>query len=239
MTTLSRHFLNHSLILTVSLIFSFVWTKNETLASYNLQLIALVIIIYFGARFFVKKTLLDIAALSLIIFILVFSTGALSSPLFFLLYFLLFGLSLLFEPASSLFLVLLLTILFLIVPERADLLHELLQLASLFMIIPLAVIFGKQYIKLKLNELKVQALEREEETLTKKVEKQERQVKFWTETVFGQKLAEIQNYIKSLEQDPNISEEKRKYLRKISAQIYETFISGKEMEKQIKEIKNE
>jgi len=234
MTISSRRFFTHSLILTVSVFFAFAWTKSETLTDYNLQLIAFLVIIYSGSRFFIRKTVIDMIALSLAVFLLVFATGALSSPIFFLLYFLLFGLSLLFEPASSLFLVTLLTVLFLIIPTGKDLLHELLQLASLFMIVPLAVIFGKQYIKLRRNALEVKALESEEKVLTKKVERQKSKVKFWTNAVFGQKLAEIQNYIKSLEQDPAATEEKRIFLRGISTKIYEIFLSGKEMEKEIK-----
>lgn len=234
MTISSRRFLTHSLILTACVLLAFAWTGSKTLATYNLQLVAFLVIAYFGSRFFVRKTVIDMAALSLTTFILVFSTGALASPIFFLIYFLLFGLSLLFEPASSLFLVILLTVLLLVIPESQDFLHELLQLASLFMIVPLAVIFGKQYIKLMRNQLEVKALETEEKNLTKKVESQKSKVKFWTDTVFGQKLAEIQNYIKSLEQDPAITEDKKSYLRGISAKIYETFLSGKEMEKEIK-----
>ena len=234
MTIANRRFLNHALILTFSVLFTFAWTRNESLANYNLQLIAFFVITYFGSRFFIKKPTIDMAALSLITFTLVFSTGALSSPLFFLLYFLLFGLSLLFEPISPLFLVFLLTILFLVIPESVDFLHEILQLTSLFMIVPLAVIFGKQYIRLWRNQLEVEALESEEKTLMKKVENQKSKVKFWTDTVFGQKLAEIQNYIKSLEKDPGITPEKKFFLRGISAKIYETFLSGKEMEKEIK-----
>lgn len=234
MTISSRKLVVHSLVLTTCVLFAFIWTDNKILAAYNLQLVAFLLIVYFGSRFFVKKPVIDMSALSLLTFILVFATGALSSPLFFLLYFLLFGLALLFEPASSLFLVILLTVLFLLIPESQDLLPELLQLASLFLIVPLAVIFGKQYIKLKRNELEVRALESEEKTLTKKVEAQKSKVKYWTDAVLGQKLAEIQNYLKSLEQNPTTSQEKKDYLRSISAKIYETYLDGKEMEKEIK-----
>lgn len=184
MTISSRKFFNHCLILTVNVLFAFFWNRNHLLADYNLQLVAFLVILYFGyslacrqAGFLVKKTAIDMAALSLLTFILVFATGSLSSPLFFLLYFLLFGLSLLFEPGSSLFLVFLLTILFLIIPAKQDTLHELLQLASLFAIVPLAVIFGKQYIKLRRDELEIKALETEEKKFSQKIEEQEKEIK--------------------------------------------------------------
>jgi len=234
MTISSRKFLRHSLILTVCLLFAFAWTNNPQLSTYNLQLVAFLIIFYFGSRFFVRKTEIDMAVLSLLIFILVFTTGALASPLFFLVYFLLFGLALLFEPAASLFLAFFLTVLFLAIPEGTDILHELLQLASLFMLVPLAVIFGKQYLKLVRSSLEVRALETEEKNLTQKIERQKSEVGYWTDKVFGQKLAEIQNYIKFLEKDPATTSEKKSLLRQISAKIYAIFLSGKEMEKEVK-----
>jgi len=52
----------------------------------------------------------------------------------------------------------------------------LLQLASLFMIVPLALIFGKQYIKLMQSELEVKSLTTEEKTLNKKIEEQQKQI---------------------------------------------------------------
>lgn len=119
---------------------------------------------------------LDMTILTLIIFTLIFSTGALSSPLFFLLYFLLFGLALLFEPGSSLFMVFISSFIFLMIPEKKDLFSELLQLASLFMIVPLALIFGKQYIKLMQSELEVKSLTKEEKIFTKKIDEQQKQI---------------------------------------------------------------
>lgn len=217
MNNLKKRLISHSLLLTTSVLIAYVWTSSQFLSDYNLQFIAFLIVGYFLTRLFLRKgdrvnaktiSSLDMTILTLIIFILVFSTGALSSPLFFLLYFLLFGLSLLFEPGSSLFMVFISSFIFLLIPEKKDLFAELLQLASLFMIVPLALIFGKQYIKLMQSELEVKSLTTEEKIFTKKIEVQQRQ------------LTEIQQYLKSLENDPGTSEENKNLLRRILQSIF-------------------
>ena len=243
MNNLKRRLIAHSLLLTMSVLVAYVWTSSQFLSDYNLQFVAILIVGYFLIRFTLRKTgrvsvktmsSLNMTILTLVIFTLIFSTGALSSPLFFLLYFLLFGLALLFEPGSSLFMVFISSFIFLLIPEKKDLFSELLQLASLFMIVPLAYIFGKQYIKLMQSELEVRALATEEKNLNKKIERQQKHVKQWTEDVFGRKLSEIQQYVKTLEKDPETSLESKNVLNKVSGKIYETFVSGKEMEKEIK-----
>ncbi|MDP3994775.1 MAG: hypothetical protein Q8P91_03010 [bacterium] len=185
MNNLKKRLIGHSLLLTMSVLIAYVWTYSQFLSEYTLQFIAVLVTGYFLTRFTLRKTGrvsarimsgLDMSVLTLIIFTLIFSTGALSSPLFFLLYFLLFGLSLLFEPGSSLFMVFISSFIFLIMPEKKDLFSELLQLASLFMIVPLALIFGKQYIKLMQSELEVKSLTTEEKTLNKKIEEQQQQI---------------------------------------------------------------
>lgn len=185
MNNLKVRLITHSLLLTMSVLIAYVWTSSQFLADYNLQFVAFLIIGYFSTRLILKKaggasvktiSGLDMTVLTLIIFTLIFSTGALSSPLFFLLYFLLFGLALLFEPGSSLFMVFISSFIFLLVPEKKDLFSELLQLASLFMIVPLALIFGKQYIKLMQSELEVKSLTKEEKKLNKTIEEQQQQI---------------------------------------------------------------
>lgn len=185
MNSLKRRLIAHSLLLTMSVLISYVWTSSQFLSDYNLQFIAFLIVGYFITRLILKKaggvsvktmSSLDMTILTLIIFTLIFSTGALSSPLFFLLYFLLFGLALLFEPGSSLFMVFISSFIFLLIPEKKDLFSELLQLASLFMIVPLALIFGKQYIKLMQSELEVKSLTKEEKKLNKTIGEQQQQI---------------------------------------------------------------
>ncbi len=242
MTTILKRILKHTLILTISFIFSFIWTKSETLSPYTLQLTAFLVIVYLIFQSIIKKNpnllkfkiLIEVSIISLVVFLLVFSTGALFSPLFFLMYFLLFGVSLLFEPESAITLSLVAGIFFLFTPKK-DFLHEILQLSSLVIISPLAVIFGKQYLKLLQSESKIQILETEGKALEEEVVRQEKEVKNWTSNILSQKLVQIQKGLNSVLKDKSISESEKEELKNIFFQIYQVFKSGKEMEKKIEE----
>jgi hypothetical protein len=168
----------------------------------------------------------------LVIYLIIFATGGLSSPVFFLNYFLLFAVALLFEPSAALSLATISSIFFLITP-RTDLFTELLQLGSLFLITPLALIFGSQYIKLLQSEEKNEVLSYEGQKLEHEVVEQEKEVKKWTYNELSQRLTEIQQGIKVLLADSHISPSESVKLKEIFTKIYEVFQSGKEMEKKI------
>ena len=242
MTIALKRILKHTLILSTSFIFCFFWTKSEVTSTYTLQLTAFLILSYLIFQAVTKKNpyllkfkiLIDVSIISLIVFLLVFSTGTLFSPLFFLMYFLLFGVSLLFEPESAITLSLVAGIFFLFTPKK-DFLHEILQLSSLVIISPLAVIFGKQYLKLLQSESKIRILETEEKALKKEVVRQEKEVKNWTSNILSQKLVQIQKRLNAVLKDENISDLEKKELKNIFFQIYQVFTSGKEMEKKVEE----
>lgn len=242
MTTALKRILKHTLILSLSFVFSFFWTNNKSLSIYTLQLTAFLILTYLIFQAVTKKNsnllrfkiLFDVSILSFVVFLLVFSTGALYSPLFFLMYFLLFGVSLLFEPESAITLSLLAGIFFLFTPKK-DFLLEILQLSSLVIISPLAVIFGKQYLKLLQSESKIKILEVTEKALEEEVVRQEKEVKNWTSNTLSQKLAEIQKGLNTVLKDKNIPDKEKVELKNIFFQIYQVFISGKEMEKKVEE----
>ncbi|MFH1971336.1 MAG: hypothetical protein ABIJ05_03065 [Patescibacteria group bacterium] len=242
MTTALKRILKHTLILSTSFIFSFFWTTNEIFSQYTLQLNAFLVLIYLIFQAITKKNLdllkfkilIDVSIISLIVFLLVFSTGALFSPLFFLMYFLLFGVSLLFEPESAITLSLVAGIFFLFTPKK-DFLHEILQLSSLVIISPLAVIFGKQYLKLLQSESKIKILEVEGKALEQEVVRQEMEVKNWTSNILSQKLVQIQKGLNQVLKDNNVPDKDKEELKNIFFQIYQVFTSGKEMEKKVEE----
>ncbi|MBU0998656.1 hypothetical protein KJ570_03980 [Patescibacteria group bacterium] len=242
MTTALKRILKHTLILSASFIFCFFWVKSEITSTYTLQLTAFFILSYFIFQAVAKKNpyllkfkiLINVSILSLIVFLLVFSTGTLFSPLFFLMYFLLFGVSLLFEPESAITLSLVAGIFFLFTPKK-NFLNEILQLSSLVIISPLAVIFGKQYLKLLQSESKIKILETEGKALEEEVVRQEKEVKNWTSNILSQKLVQIQKRLNAVLKDENISDLEKKELKDIFFQIYQVFTSGKEMEKKVEE----
>lgn len=125
----------------------------------SLQLTSLVVMVYLVIHLLSprfpslkkNKTSFDFFFLTLVTYQIIFTTGSLSSPVFFLSYFLLFAVSLLFEPSAALSLATFSSVFFLLGP-RHDLLTDLLQIASIFLITPVALLFGSQYIKLVSKE---------------------------------------------------------------------------------------
>lgn len=89
---------------------------------------------------------MDLTILTSMILLLVTETGALTSPFFFLLYFLLFAVSMLYEIEVTLVLTGVLVLFFLFSPGAlsGDLSH-LPELLALVMITPLAIFTGHQY----------------------------------------------------------------------------------------------
>jgi len=98
--------------------------------------------------------------LNTVIFLLIFATGSLNSPLFFLLYFLGFGIAFVFEPAMTFVFALGAILIFIPDALKADTLVNLLKIGSLILISPLAFFFGLQY---RANDQKTEAIEALEE----------------------------------------------------------------------------
>lgn len=142
----------HTLFLVLSLGLTFLWTQSPSLSPFNLQATGLLILFYFVTKFVTGKAngvqnTLDAIIFTTITFLIVTTTGGVHSPVFFLLYFLLFALSLLFEPIQSIILSLLLIALF-----GYDLSLNfdnlaLINLVTLFLTTPIAMIFGKKYLQ--------------------------------------------------------------------------------------------
>jgi len=81
-------FLLHSLFLIAAVILAFLWTNNPLLSYYNLQLIAVFIIFFFINQIITRhhrakiNLTIDAVVFTMIILLLVISTGGLTSPLF-------------------------------------------------------------------------------------------------------------------------------------------------------------
>ena len=145
-------FFLHTIFLSLSLFLTYLWTQNPSLSPFTLQLVGLTILSYFGLKMLFSKAARLLNALYAIVltslaFLLVITTGSLNSPLFFILYFLLFGLSLLFEPTQAFLVSLLLTVFLLI--NHQDLLDTtaIINLTTLFLVSPIAVTLGRKYLE--------------------------------------------------------------------------------------------
>lgn len=146
----------HSLILVITLFLGFLIPKTN-LVNYDLQITAfLFIILYLGKKIIPQKTnLLESVILTLIVILIVNSTGGALSPFFFLIYFLLFSLSLLLEPIISLVVSLTLIILFLFHQPAGENFKELLPIFSLAFLTPFSLYLGKEYLLLQKTKTKM------------------------------------------------------------------------------------
>jgi len=200
-------FILHSLFLVAAVVLAFFWTSQPTLSIYTLQLIAIFVLAYFLNQFFIRKKkqplsrinlTIDAVIFTMVILLLVASTGGLTSSLFFLIYFLMFGLALLFEPAITFSLALAMVLFFLFKPTKEKPLTEALQLLSLLLITPLAMFFGKQYLKVLESQEKIKILEEEGEIMEEQIKKEETDTLMWATLELKQGLVGI------LEQTSNL-----------------------------------
>lgn len=228
-----------AMLLTISISISFIVAKT-TLSDFLLQAISLLLSIYILIQFLSKKIavirqnklIIDFFLITIVIYTLIFSTGDLFSPVFFLTYFVLFGVALLFEPYSALFLALVSTIFFLLTTGK-EFWQEVIQLTSLFIISPLALIFGNQYLKLKEEETQVEILKKEEKILASEIVSQEKTVRAWTFGELRNKLIKIWENLEEISKDKNLSEKSTNKINEISNQLSNLLKSGQELEKRI------
>ncbi len=88
---------------------------------------------------------LGIFILNTAIFLLIFATGEFTSTLFFLLYFLVFGIAFVFEPATVFVFIIGAVLIFLPDIFKDDVMSNLIRAGSLVLISPLAYFFGKEF----------------------------------------------------------------------------------------------
>ncbi len=158
-------FVLHTLLLVTSTLATYLLASTPALSPYHLQIAGLIVLAYFVGKVIFRLrprlglTVDAIAFISLTL-LLILSTGTLHSPVFFLLYLLLFAISLIFEPFQSLLLTLtLLTVFFLDTPSANLDSTSIINLATLVTITPLALIFGRKYLEAMEESGKIQILQ--------------------------------------------------------------------------------
>ncbi|MDO8460854.1 MAG: hypothetical protein Q7S38_00250 [bacterium] len=171
---------SQSLFIILSFAIAYLW-QNSPLANYTIPALGFLIFLYLIT--FARKSqknqrqlggTLDILILNTVILLLIFSTGGLNSTLFFLLYFLGFGISFVFEPKTVFIFVLSAIAVF--YPEifQNDLMGNIIKLGSLALISPLAYFFGKEYKKRDVQKEAVEAITKD---VSKVIENQKQNLK--------------------------------------------------------------
>ena len=163
--------ITQSAILILSFLFIYVWEQTD-LSLYTVPALGFLVFIYllvFARR---KKQLFNLDSNSLwtvfilntVILLLIFITGGITSPVFFLLYFLVFGIAFAFEPMAVFVFMTGGILVFLPSAFKDDVSGNLLRLGPLLLISPLAFFFGNEFRKSdKKDEEMVKMAERTKE----------------------------------------------------------------------------
>ncbi len=177
-----RIFLIQTFWLSLTVLLTWIWNNRPFFANLNLLFVLVLTFLYLTVKIILGRkkpfanlllnTLIFISALLTIIS----STGGLGSSFFFLTYFLLFAAALIFDPATTLTLSLALALYF---ANNLTSSHAALQLLSLLLFTPLAIFFGRQYLKLLASQKKIKILVKEGRKLEKAVENEETETLLW------------------------------------------------------------
>lgn len=140
-----------TLLLSFTIVAIFVWTTTPSLNKYNLQLTGALILVYFVSRFIFRSIkqsfFLATIVLISIILLMIFSSGGLVSPIFFVLDFLLFAIALLIAPYQAVITSFILVLLFLWQNYQSLSSPMIINLISLVFITPLAIVFSNSYLQ--------------------------------------------------------------------------------------------
>jgi len=126
----------------------FLW-EIGSMQGYTIHAIALLVLLYGLISFHRKRKqktnlngVIDIFILNTVVILLIFITGGLYSPLFFLLYFLTFGITFILEPLTVFVFIIGVIALFLPETLKNNAIESYVRLGSLLLICPLGYYFG-------------------------------------------------------------------------------------------------
>ena len=228
-----------TLLLSFTIIFIFAWTQSPVLKQYNLQLTGALILLYFISRLFFRRlerpfffaTIVLIAT----VLLLIFSSGGINSPIFFTLFFLLFAIALLLAPNQAAIASALLVGIFLWQNFRNLTSSVIIDLISLVMMTPLAVVFSQSYLKYLQSAGKI--------TLIKEIVRDEESDSLlWIATTAKPSLASVLNsltdivvYLNSKNQTAQIPKLLLEKLKTIQRDLISLYASAGTLEKSIEE----
>lgn len=172
----------HSVVLALS--FFAIFLQQQFADDYTIHILALLVIVYFVFTFLRRtnaktsqrnkipetiSTSLDIFIVNAILMLLILQTGGLYSPIFFLVYFLCFGITFIFEPFTVF--VFSLGVVSIFLPEVwvNHAITEFVKIGSLLVITPFAFFFGKEYKTKELLQQKAKDTQKQAQEVSKEV----------------------------------------------------------------------
>ena len=228
-----RDYFLHALYLSLSVFLLWLWLNNPVLLNYNLQLTAFLVLTYFSVKMLAKKgsVFWDVIIATVVLLLILASTGGLASPFFFLLYFLLFVSAMIFEIPLTLTLTLLVSLFF---SNTLTSLHAALQLLSLLFITPLAMYFGRQYLRLLETREKIKILVKQGQKLEKEITLQETDSLLWLALNLKDGLLKITHLASELLSDiGRLGPVQKEKLQSIHQSAKELLKSGEKLQKEI------
>lgn len=166
----------HSTVLLCATALTFFWTINEELSFYSLQLTAILLLTLIISHRLVKPPsfkLVESTVSTMMVILVVASSGGISSPLFFLNYLLLFELSLLLEPMIPLILSGALIAFYLLTNDTTQSVFQLLELLAFPLMTPLSSLLGSLYQKVKNQKRQIKGLSHKIEELEEELVEEE------------------------------------------------------------------
>lgn len=171
-------FVGQSLLIILAFVFVFVWQQGP-FSDFTIPILGFLVFVYVLTTLSKKGKSptsiaggsFDIPILITIILLLIFSTGGLTSSLFFLLYFLGFGIAFIFEPATVFVFVIAAFLIFLPDALKADYTQSFIRTISLIFISPLAFFFGKQYREKNDEDIAMEGMQQDSQDAANKIAK--------------------------------------------------------------------
>jgi hypothetical protein len=231
------------LVLLIAVYFPFYWYNQTYLSPYSLQLVGLLILIAALHNLLARnkspnnpvskyQNVTNVIIVTVLTLLLILSTEGASSPLFFLLDFLLFFIALFTHPRQSFTLSLAITITFLLNEPLLDN-QQLTNLVSLLLMAPLASFFSTQY--LRLIEAKTEI-----KMLSDQAKEQETDMMIWLTLNFHNKIVQSIDLLSQITANlGQIPYHQRQKLNQLYQDLKALFKSGQELEKKIDELSDQ
>jgi hypothetical protein len=228
-----------TIFLSLAIIAIFAWTQSPVLNQYNLQLSGALILLYFASKYLFRRVerayFFATIVLISVVLLLIFSTGGISSPIFFILFFLLFAIALLLAPHQALIASFLLVSIFLWQNFQNLNSAMIIDLLTLVLITPLAIVFSNSYLKYLASEGKISLLK-------EAIKDEEINSLLWISTTAKPSLAGVVNsltdivmYLNSKTQATVIPQQLLEKLKLIQKNLISLYASTGNLETSIKE----
>lgn len=236
--SMARKYLR-SVILSLIIVAVFAWTSTPSLNSYNLQLTGALILLYFASKIFFRRVTQSFFTATIvlisIVLLLIFSSGGINSPIFFVLDFLLFAIALLLAPNQAIIASFMLVSIFLYQNYTHLTSAMIIDLLSLVLMTPLAIIFSKTYLQNLQSAGKISLLQ-------EAIKNEQSDSLLWITTAAKPSLASILNaltdvviYLNGIGQNIQIPKALIEKLKNIQKDLISLYASTGTLEKSIEE----